>query len=373
MNNFFCRSIKVGTLSQKPSQILANIKMALPAVGKNIYGGWENIQAFHIKTNSSVSLPIWSCNLDENEGGRWNGLTAVSDDEEDGSHERSDEEEMEVGVVETKKAALKGKKRAQEDEESEKPKKKAKRAEGKALAESVVVTSKVSGKTPISPSTSAKPISASTDAPLKTRKRKSLGSESLPTPSSPSVTESTAKAAGTSETTKKRRQKSIPSSDVVSPTPDIPAPSAPDKKKGKAVVVPEPGPTSISTEDLNTRKKKARTTTGKDLADEHTPDSASSFSKEILLRKKQGKRTETTIVQPTVVETVVDGNDKKKKKAADAAVAEPSAAPAASLTKDEMKQKRSTGVGEKKKIKMVKTMGGKSAKDRVLGKKAAQG
>ncbi|KAF9468667.1 ribosomal protein L1p/L10e family-domain-containing protein, partial [Collybia nuda] len=127
-NKGTCTSIKVGTLSQKPNQIIANIKMALPSVAKNIYGGWENIQAFHIKTNSSASLPIWSCTLDENEGGRWNGLTAASDEGSD--DESDDEEEMEVDVAEIKKAALKGKKRAQEDEESEKPKKKAKGSEG---------------------------------------------------------------------------------------------------------------------------------------------------------------------------------------------------------------------------------------------------
>jgi len=68
------RSIKIGILSQKPDQILANLELALPAIAKNIQGGWDNIQAFHIKTNSSTSLPIWSCSLDEKEGGRWMGL-----------------------------------------------------------------------------------------------------------------------------------------------------------------------------------------------------------------------------------------------------------------------------------------------------------
>lgn len=31
----------------------------------------------HIKTSSSASLPIWNCRLDEEEGGRWDGLTRV--------------------------------------------------------------------------------------------------------------------------------------------------------------------------------------------------------------------------------------------------------------------------------------------------------
>jgi ribosome biogenesis protein UTP30 len=63
-------------MSQTPSHILENLQTALPAVAKAIKGGWDNIQSFAIKTNSSVSLPIWSCTLDETEGGRWNGLRA---------------------------------------------------------------------------------------------------------------------------------------------------------------------------------------------------------------------------------------------------------------------------------------------------------
>ncbi|CCL98648.1 uncharacterized protein FIBRA_00650 [Fibroporia radiculosa] len=78
-------SIKVGILSQSPSQIIDNLKTALPVVVKKIQGGWDNMQSLHIKTNSSVSLPIWSCDLGGGEGGRWDGLTAgASSDEESG-------------------------------------------------------------------------------------------------------------------------------------------------------------------------------------------------------------------------------------------------------------------------------------------------
>lgn len=40
-----------------------------------------NVQNLHIKTNSSVSLPIWTCSLDGDEEGesRWAGLKAVED------------------------------------------------------------------------------------------------------------------------------------------------------------------------------------------------------------------------------------------------------------------------------------------------------
>jgi ribosome biogenesis protein UTP30 len=56
---------------QKPSQIVENIKTALPAIARAIPAGWDNIQSLHIKTNSSVSLPIWSCSLEDTEAGRW--------------------------------------------------------------------------------------------------------------------------------------------------------------------------------------------------------------------------------------------------------------------------------------------------------------
>lgn len=121
----FARSVKIGKMSQTPSHILENLQTALPAVANTIKGGWDNIQNFAIKTNSSVSLPIWSCTLDETEGGRWSGLQA-----EDAGDEESDSEE-EVKVTK-KQASEKGRKRTsnsdEEAEEIEKPRKKTKAA-----------------------------------------------------------------------------------------------------------------------------------------------------------------------------------------------------------------------------------------------------
>jgi ribosome biogenesis protein UTP30 len=56
---------------------LRNLTTALPHVVKNIRENWDNVQSIHIKTSSSASLPIWTCRLDEEEGGRWDGLTRV--------------------------------------------------------------------------------------------------------------------------------------------------------------------------------------------------------------------------------------------------------------------------------------------------------
>ena len=93
-------SVKIGVLGQHSSvQLLQNLSTALPHIVKNIRENWDNVQSIHIKTSSSTSLPIWSCRLDEEEGGRWDGLTRVLiPDDVDGE-------------------AKKGKKRALESEE----------------------------------------------------------------------------------------------------------------------------------------------------------------------------------------------------------------------------------------------------------------
>lgn len=120
------RSVKIGTVSQATAQILANLKSALPVVAKRIVGGWDNIQSFGIKTNSSLNLPIWNCALGDGEGARWEGLTNdidVEAEDEDETKATSSEEEPEPP-----KSAKKGKKRSaaveEEKPDEEKPKKK---------------------------------------------------------------------------------------------------------------------------------------------------------------------------------------------------------------------------------------------------------
>ena len=56
---------------------MQNLSTALPHVVNNIRENWDNVQSIHVKTSSSASLPIWTCRLDEEEGGRWDGLTRV--------------------------------------------------------------------------------------------------------------------------------------------------------------------------------------------------------------------------------------------------------------------------------------------------------
>ncbi|PAV16927.1 ribosomal L1 [Pyrrhoderma noxium] len=126
LNQGTCSSIKIGTITQTPQQIFENLQTSLPAIVKRIEGGWSNVQSFHIKTNSSVSLPIWSCSLDAAAGGRWE---EVKDVDVDVSGEDSEESEEEAapkkkGTATTDK---KGKKRSA-DTQDEPPSKKTKKS-----------------------------------------------------------------------------------------------------------------------------------------------------------------------------------------------------------------------------------------------------
>ena len=76
-------SVKFGTLSQSPAQVLANLETALPAIVAAVRGGWDNVQSLNIKSTKSLSLPIWSCKLGTGEGARWHGLALEDEGSED--------------------------------------------------------------------------------------------------------------------------------------------------------------------------------------------------------------------------------------------------------------------------------------------------
>ncbi|KLO05843.1 ribosomal protein L1 [Schizopora paradoxa] len=175
-NQGTCTSIKIGTVSQTPAQLLDNIKAALPAIVKRIQGGWENVQSFNIKTNSSVSLPVWSCNLGSGEEARWSEVVEEKDAKETeegwtgfgGDDEEDDEEDDEVVQEEAKTAKAKGKRKAVEGDEVA-PSKKAKK-ERKAKE---VEPAPSSEKTPVVAEKTKKKESkkATKDAPEESKKK----------------------------------------------------------------------------------------------------------------------------------------------------------------------------------------------------------
>ncbi|KAH8114552.1 ribosomal protein L1 [Phellopilus nigrolimitatus] len=135
-NQGTCTSVKIGIITQSPEHILDNLKTALPAIVKRIEGGWDNIQSFHVKTNSSVSLPIWACNLGEGDGGRWEAKAAVSEENwagfgEEKKNAEESESEKEEELPQKENAKKKGKKRTAE-EKNEQPSKKVKKSDLKA-------------------------------------------------------------------------------------------------------------------------------------------------------------------------------------------------------------------------------------------------
>ncbi|KJA17986.1 hypothetical protein HYPSUDRAFT_45706 [Hypholoma sublateritium FD-334 SS-4] len=327
-NQGTCTSIKIGKMSQTPSQIIANIKTAIPAIIKAIKGNWDNIQSLNIKTNSSASLPIWSCNLDDAEGGRWHGLNAEVDEGEDVVGSGSEEEEDAETVRPKRTAASKGKKRPsssdEEEEVPEKPAKKSKSADG-------TVATKTKA-----PSAATKTPSAAVITPTQSKKRKVAQSVEIPT-----------KAVSPSATPLPAGKKSKAAAIDVNTTVAESASSSESviKKQKKAAKSQEP---TLATQEPQSAKRQADAAPSKKLPS----------IRAVAVADKSVKETKKNSKLPEVVTSDSPATSAKAVKP--------------SLSKEEMKKKRSTGAGEKKKEIILKAKGGKSAKNAVLGKKVAQ-
>jgi len=317
-NQGTCVSVKIGTLSQNPSQVLDNLKTALPAVVKHVKGGWDNIQAFHIKTNSSASLPIWTCGLGTEDGSRWDGLLA-REEEEESEQAAEQEEDMEEKEVQTE--GKKRKRTAGEDAEGKESKKKAK-AKAPASSEGPV---EASGKEKRAAKDEAevpkkKKVEASSPAAaeeISTPKEKTKGKKRASAESEePEPTSTAAAAKASSATAKKQKPKAKASKDVAAVS------------LSAAVAAPAPAPVSIMD-----RMK------GKAVA---APVATAVPSKKPAPSKPEDGDSKTSSVR---------------------------AAPA-TLKKDEIKQKRAAAGLEKKKGKVAEAkLGTKPAKAAVLGKR----
>ncbi|KAJ6468991.1 ribosomal protein L1p/L10e family-domain-containing protein [Mycena vitilis] len=244
-NQGTCTAVKISIVSHKPSQVLENLRAAIPTIVKNIKGGWDNVQSLLLKTNSSVALPIWSCDLGDSEGGRWGGLVASADDDETSVLEADDE--MDV-VVEDKGARKgKGKKRAvaEEEAEVEEPKKKAKGANGKPVSPQPAKSASSAGKL-----AGAATASNDADTPGKSKKRKAdAGTPSKP---APEAKESAPRKSKPAADEAKRSKADKAATDAVPP----PTPSEGKKPKSKAAEAP-PAPSATSDELKQKRVGKA--------------------------------------------------------------------------------------------------------------------
>jgi ribosome biogenesis protein UTP30 len=52
-------SVKIGLIEFKAKEIVENVVAAANALGGTVPGGWKNVQALHLKTKKSVSIPIY--------------------------------------------------------------------------------------------------------------------------------------------------------------------------------------------------------------------------------------------------------------------------------------------------------------------------
>ncbi|KAF6755760.1 ribosomal protein L1p/L10e family-domain-containing protein [Ephemerocybe angulata] len=248
-NQGTCTSIKIGVLSHTPVQIVANLQKALPTIAANIKDGWENIQALHIKTNSSVSLPIWSCSLDASEEGRWHGLEAVEETED-------------------VSAAAKGKKRTsssdeEESDEEEKPKKRSKNADGSSTKKSATKVASTPKAAPAKASSSGK------------------AAKSKATKPSPAD-----KPAPVKEASKPAKKASKSAESPVAPSP---AKSAPKAKATPAVKAPEPKESKVATPAPKAEKKAKNVALEKKKEKVKVVKRAGKSAKSALLGKKAGQ------------------------------------------------------------------------------------
>ncbi|KIK69980.1 hypothetical protein GYMLUDRAFT_53104 [Collybiopsis luxurians FD-317 M1] len=297
-------SIKIGRLSQKPSQVLDNLKTALPAVIAKLNGGWDNVQGLGLKTSNSVNLPLWTCKLDDEEGGRWAGLTA--EDEEDGDEQmdedevdsdedvemdEDDEESDSIKMVQETK--IKGKKRAADtdvSEEAEKPKKKPKSSSDTGSLATKVLTSAAvdvpvkskKSKAPVTTESSSKDDTFSALPPsLPKSKTKKAPAPEAPTPVN---TPATAKRAVTDTG---KSPSTVTKQKVAPVAPETPATKRKEKKAASAPgIMVEPTSTAVVAESASTKKSKKAPRASE--ADESTaaPDDVPT-SKELSKKKNK--------------------------------------------------------------------------------------
>ncbi|KAI6147230.1 ribosomal protein L1, partial [Pisolithus tinctorius] len=360
-NKGTCTSVKVGVLSQTPKQVLANIQAALPAITSHIKGGWDNIQCLHIKTNSSVSLPIWSCELSDEVGGRWAGLTMDESEEEDGSTdegESEDEDEMSVDEAEIPS-------RSPTPPPPKKVHKKSSFSTAAPAAE---------GQPPKKKGTQSAPSAATpvaTDQPPKKKEKSTKVSwdraERSNKPSSPppaTISHEEVKTKRGADIGEKKKEKVVKGRVSKSPK---------DALLGKKAGESSPAAPALADQPPKKKEKPAKRA-GDATEQSNKP---STHSPVAAVGPSEVKTTENADVVEKK-EKVVKGRKSKEKPPkiagdqTEQSNRPSSPPPVATISQKEVKSKRSADVGEKKKEKVVKGRTTKTPKDTLLGKKVGK-
>jgi ribosome biogenesis protein UTP30 len=244
----FQSSIKIANISHKDSQVLANLKTAIPAVVARIHGGWDNVQSLNIKTSSSVSLPIWTCLLGSDEpGSRWAGM-GVEEGEWGGIGDAGSEDEA-VAVEVEATPKKNGKKRAADADAEGEPvdagTKKAKKTKPSELS------------TPASSAPIAEPTAQPAKEPSSKKSKKRAVAEDTPSASiavssvpSNTPTDKPAKEPSSQKSKKRAVAEDSPSASIaVSPVPSkIPVDKPATSKK-------QPSEQMLTRDELKKKKK----------------------------------------------------------------------------------------------------------------------
>lgn len=56
----FVSSVHIAHTGMSTQDIGENVEKAINTIGEKIHGGWDNIKTIHLRTNSSVSLPVYT-------------------------------------------------------------------------------------------------------------------------------------------------------------------------------------------------------------------------------------------------------------------------------------------------------------------------
>ena len=97
-NSPYQSAIKIGTTGFTADQITENVVTALESIVNNIPQKWRNVQSIHLKTTSSVALPLY------------NSLPDAPEDEAEGEPVPMDEEKEEEKLDVKEDAGKKGEK-----------------------------------------------------------------------------------------------------------------------------------------------------------------------------------------------------------------------------------------------------------------------
>lgn len=337
------------------------------------------MQSFNIKTNSSVSLPVWSCKLGHGESARWDELPAADESPvnwtgfgEDGKSETvKDGDEAKNLPAESAVKKTKGKKRGAEGE-GEGPVKKAKQAVKEAEVEMATGAQTQDVSRPAKKTKSAENSEKASPADAHTTNGPEL-------PISKIAAELAISSLDPPTKRPKKNSKKVKAADPVTVTSVVAV--------GALTENPEQmgggGDIEMTSAPVKKRKKKTKVIASTPLvdtapveapADELAPEKATGVDDgEVTTTpiKKKRRKSKANVPAPLTSDITEPSISFSKAEALSAAAAESQSRPSTpGLSKEELKQKRGASGMEKKKDKVTKGKSGKAAKESIVGKAA---